>query len=356
VAYAAAHVVADPLADSDPVTDARLDWEATLAYRQYLWSLGLAVAEAMDTAQRGMGLGWDTARELIRRASAEAKATPGAVIACGAGTDHLAPGQTTSLDDVVQAYEEQVGFVEGQGSRVILMASRALTACARGPEDYATVYDRILSQVRQPVILHWLGAMFDPALAGYWGDDDLARAMDVCIDLIQRHAAKIDGIKLSLLDDAREIDMRRRLPAGVRMYTGDDFNYPDLIQGDGAHHSDALLGVFDPIAPAAAAALRALDLGDTKTYDAIFGPTVPFARHLFGAPTRFYKTGVVFIAWLNGHQKHFRMVGGAEGHRSIVHLARLFVLASEAGLLADPDLASERMGHLLRLAGISGEG
>lgn len=352
IAYAAVHVVADPLADTDPVTRAHLDWETTLAYRHYLWSLGLAVAEAMDTAQRGMGLGWESAKELIQRAAAEAASTPGAVIACGAGTDHLEPGQARTLEDVARAYEEQVAFVERQGSRVILMASRALAACARGPEDYAAIYDRILAQVRQPVILHWLGDMFDPALTGYWGDDDLDRATDVCVDLIRRHAAKIDGIKLSLLDDAREIDMRRRLPSGVRMYTGDDFNYPTLIRGDGERQSDALLGVFDPIAPAAAAALRALDAGDFETYDTIFAPTVPFARHLFGAPTRFYKTGVVFMAYLNGHQNHFRMVGGAEGYRSIVHLSRLFVLADEAGLLTNPDLASERMHQVLILAGI----
>ena len=352
IAYAAAHVVADPIADADPVTNAQLDWETTLAYRHHLWSLGLAVAEAMDTAQRGMGLGWEQARELIRRAAAEAASTPGAVIACGAGTDHLEPGQARTLEDVAQAYEEQVAFVERQGSRVILMASRALAACARGPEDYVAIYDRILAQVRQPVILHWLGDMFDPALTGYWGDDDLDRASDVCVDLIRRHAPKIDGIKLSLLDDAREIDLRRRLPTGVRMYTGDDFNYPALIRGDGERQSDALLGVFDPIAPAAAAALRALDAGNFETYDANFGPTLPFARHLFGAPTRFYKTGIVFMAYLNGHQNHFRMVGGAEGNRSIVHLSRLFVLADEACLLANPDLASERMHRVLLLAGI----
>ncbi len=352
VAYAAAHVVADPFADTDPVADAQLDWEATLAYRHHLWSLGLAVAEAMDTAQRGMGLGWETAKELIRRSAAAARATPGAVIACGAGTDHLEPGAAQTLDDVARAYEEQIGFVEEQGSRVILMASRAVAAIARGPEEYAAVYDRILAQVRQPVILHWLGDMFDPALRGYWGDADLDRATDVCADLIRRHAAKIDGIKLSLLDDEREIALRRWLPAGVRMYTGDDFNYPNLIRGDGDHHSDALLGIFDPIAPAASAALHALDAGDLATYEAIFAPTLPFAHHLFGAPTRFYKTGVVFMAYLNGHQSHVRMVGGAEGFRSIAHLARLFVLANEANLLQDPECAAERMRRVLRVAGI----
>jgi hypothetical protein len=352
VAYAAAHVVADPLADVDPVAGARLDWETTLAYRHHLWSLGLAVAEAMDTAQRGMGLGWETAQELIRRAAAEAAVTPGAVIACGAGTDHLAPGEARTLDHIIRAYEDQVAFVEAQGARVILMASRALAACARGPEEYAAVYDRILSQVRQPVILHWLGDMFDPALAGYWGEADLDRATDVCLDLIRRYAASIDGIKLSLLDEEREIALRRRLPPGVRMYTGDDFNYPALIRGDGKRHSDALLGVFDPIAPAAAAALRALDANDIARYDAIFAPTVPFARLLFTAPTRHYKTGVVFMAYLNGQQSHFRMVGGQEGSRSVVHLSRLFILADEAGLLPDPELAAKRMRRVLALAGV----
>jgi hypothetical protein len=352
VAYAAAHVVADPLADVDPVAGARLDWEATLAYRRHLWALGLAVAEAMDTAQRGMGLGWDTARELIRRSAAEAAATPGAVIACGAGTDHLVPGQARTLHDVIDAYEAQIAFVEEQGARVILMASRALAACARAPEEYAAVYDRILAQVKQPVILHWLGDMFDPALAGYWGEDDLDRATDVCLDLIRRHAARIDGIKLSLLDAEREIALRRRLPAGVRMYTGDDFNYPTLIRGDGERHSDALLGVFDPIAPLAAAALRALDAGDVARFDATLEPTVPFARLLFAAPTRHYKTGVVLMAYLNGHQPHFRMVGGQEGSRSVVHLCRLFLLADAAGLFTDPELAAARLRLVLQVAGV----
>ncbi|MFN8664142.1 MAG: dihydrodipicolinate synthase family protein [Thermomicrobiales bacterium] len=353
VAYAAAHVVADPLTAADPTTQPCVDWDATLAFRHVLWGQGLAVAEAMDTAQRGMGLDWTAAQELIRRAVREALATPGAVIACGAGTDQLSPQDAASLEDVAQAYETQVAFVEAQGARVILMASRALAALATSPEDYIAVYDRILAQVQQPVIIHWLGDMFDPALTGYWGSRDLAVAMDVCVDVLTRHAAKIDGVKLSLLDDAQEITLRSRLPAGVRMYTGDDFNYPDLILGDGMRHSDALLGVFDPIAPAAAAALQALDAGDVVRYEEILAPTVPFARHLFAAPTRFYKTGVVFMAYLNGYQDHFRMIGAAEGQRSTVHLARLFMLADQARLLRDPDLANDRMRRVLSVAGVA---
>jgi Protein of unknown function (DUF993) len=348
VGYAAVHVVCDPLADIDPTLDAAIDWETTLAYRRYLWSLGLAVAEAMDTAQRGMGLPWSTARELIRRSVAEARSIAGARLASGAGTDDLAPAPGVTLAEVEAAYEEQCAFVEGVGGRVILMASRALAACARGPEDYAKVYGRILSQVREPVIVHWLGDMFDPALAGYWGSRDMDQATETCLGVLHEHAAKIDGIKISLLDQRREIAMRARLPRGVRMYTGDDFDYPTTIRGG----SDALLGIFDVIAPAAAAALRALDAGDLERYEAILAPTLPLSRHVFAAPTRFYKTGVVFTAYLNGHQSHFHLVGGLQSARSIVHLAELFVLADRAGILRDPELAAERMRRVLALAGL----
>jgi hypothetical protein len=350
VAYAAAHVVCDPLAKINPTLEVALDWEATLAYRRHLWSFGFAIAEAMDTAQRGMGLDWTTTKELIRRSLAEARAV-GGQIACGAGTDHLAPLGAT-IDAVDAAYAEQVSFVEGLGGQAIVMASRALAACARGPDDYVRVYDRILSQVARPVILHWLGDMFDPQLAGYWGSRDLDAAMDVCLHIIGDHAAKIDGIKISLLDKDREIAMRRRLPPGVKMYSGDDFNYPELILGDEQGYSHALLGIFDAIAPAASAALQALDAGDRDRYDAIFAPTVPLSRHIFAAPTYYYKTGVVFLAYLNGHQSHFRMVGGQESARSVVHLAELCTLADRAGLLRDPDMAAERMRCLLKLAGI----
>jgi hypothetical protein len=352
VAYAATHVVCDPLADNDPTLDADLDWEATLAYRRYLWSLGLSVAEAMDTAQRGMGLDWETTRELIQRSVAEARAADGD-IACGAGTDHLEPSPKTQLADVRAAYEEQCEFVEGEGGRVILMASRALAACAKSPDDYAEVYNHILSQASSPVIIHWLGEMFDPELAGYWGHHDLDAAMEVCLSIIRDNADKVDGIKVSLLDAGREVQMRSLLPAGVRMYTGDDFNYPELILGDDEGFSDALLGIFDAIAPAASAALQALDAGDTGRYEEILAPTVPLSRHIFKEPTRFYKTGVVFLAYLNGHQDHFRMVGGLESARSVVHLAELFVLADRAGLLPDPDLAAERMRRFLAVAGLA---
>jgi hypothetical protein len=350
IAYAAAHVVADPLANNNPWLDTNLDWDATLAYRRYLWSLGLRVAEAMDTAQRGMGLDWPTSQELIRRSIAEAKAAGGQV-ASGAGTDHLAPG-IYALDEVIAAYEEQVSFIEGLGGHIILMASRALAASARGPEDYATVYDRVLSQVSQPVIIHWLGDMFDPGLAGYWGSSDLDAATDTCLDVLTRHASKVDGIKVSLLDKDREIAMRRRLPEGVRMYTGDDFNYAELIAGDEQGYSDALLGIFDAIAPATGAALAAFDQGDIARYHEIFEPTVALSRHIFMAPTRFYKTGVVFLAWLNGHQSHFRMVGGQESTRSVVHLAELFRLADASHLFHDPQATASRMKYFLALAGV----
>lgn len=354
-AYAAAHVVCNPLLASSATAPAMLDWDATLAYRRYLWSHGFAVAEAMDTSQRGMGLDWTVSRELIRRSVAEARAI-GAGIACGAGTDQLTASPSTTLADVQAAYEEQCSFIEGEGAQIILMASRALAACSKTPDDYLQIYDRILSQVTQPVILHWLGDMFDPALTGYWGSRDLDTAMEVCLSLIEQHAPKIAGIKISLLDADREIAMRRRLPDGVRMYTGDDFNYPQLIRGDEQGYSHALLGIFDAIAPAAAAALHALDAGDSARYTAILEPTVALSRHIFQAPTYYYKTGVVFLAYLNGHQSHFRMVAGHESARSIVHLAELFVLADKAGLLRDPELAVASMRKVLALAGIVQEG
>jgi Protein of unknown function (DUF993) len=347
VAYAAAHVVADPRAANGPGLPARLDWEATLAFRRHLWSLGLGVADAMDTAQRGMGLDWAATRELIARSGAEARAC-GGLIACGAGTDQL-PAGPASLDEIAAAYEEQCEIVEAAGARVVVMASRALAAAARGPEDYARVLSRVLAGVAQPAILHWLGPMFDPALAGYWDPahpDDLDAAMDACLDVIAANAAKVDGIKLSLLDAEREVELRARLPEGVRMYTGDDFHYPELIRSG----SDALLGIFAAIAPAAAAALAALEAGDEARFDAILAPTVPLARHLFGEPTSAYKTGIVFLAWLGGHQEAFRMVGGLEGARSPAHLRRAYELAVEAGVLGDPELAAARMATLERAA------
>jgi len=340
VAYAAAHVV------SDPHSDTAVDWDATLAYRRHLWSLGLGVAEAMDTAQRSLGLDWPLARALISRSVAESRAVDG-LIACGAGTDQLGPHARVTLDDVARAYEEQVAHVEEQGGRVVLMASRALARAARGPDDYRRVYGTILRQVRRPVILHWLGDMFDPQLTRYWGTSDVGAAMDVCLEIIAEHRAKVDGIKISLLDPNLEIEMRARMPQGVRMYTGDDFNYDRLILGENGVHSDALLGIFDAIAPAASGALQALDRGDVAGYRAALEPTVPLSRHIFEPPTYAYKTGIVFLAYLNGHQKRFRMLAGAERGRSAVHLAEVFRLADCAGLLADPERAVERMDRVL---------
>jgi Protein of unknown function (DUF993) len=353
IAYAAAHVVNNPLAEADPWLDTCIDWERTIAFRRHLWSLGLGVAEAMDTAQRGMGLDWTSSLELIRRSIDAAKDFPGALLASGAGTDHLVVAANVTVDDVIRAYEEQCGAVEKLGGRIVLMASRALVKAACSPDDYARVYNRILTQVKEPVIIHWLGEMFDPALAGYWGYADHDAAMAVALDVVADNAAKVDGVKISLLDKDKEISMRRRLAQGVKMYTGDDFNYAELIEGDDRGYSDALLGIFDVIAPAAAAALGALARGERDTFHAIFAPTVPLSRHIFKAPTRFYKTGVVFMAYLNGLQDHFTMVGGQESARSTLHLAELFRLADAAGLLADPDQASARMRAVMATRGVA---
>jgi hypothetical protein len=365
IAYSAAHVVADPRAAIDPWLQCAVDWDATIAYRRHLWSLGLGVAEAMDTAQRGMGLDWPTSLELIRRSLDAARDVPGALVASGCGTDHLLLDEVRSVDDVIRGYETQMEAIEKLGGTLIVMASRALVRVAKSPADYERVYDRILRQASKPVVLHWLGDMFDPALKGYWGDADPDRAMQTALAVIEANAAKVDGIKISLLDKDKEIAMRRRLPTsggpdgrGVRMYTGDDFNYAELIAGDGfgerATHgqSDALLGIFDAIAPAANAALAALAAGDTARFHAILAPTVPLSRHIFSAPTRFYKTGVVFMAWLNGHQSHFTMVGGQQSTRSLPHFAELFRLADAAGLLEKPELAVQRMAQLLALYGV----
>jgi hypothetical protein len=354
IAYAAAHVVADPMADADPWLDAAIDWERTVAFRRYLWSLGLGVAEAMDTAQRGMGLDWPTSLELIARSLDAARDFPGALIASGAGTDHLEAGAGATIDDVIGAYEEQCGAIEKLGGRIVLMASRALVKAARAPDDYAKVYGRVLGQVREPVIIHWLGEMFDPALAGYWGESEHDKAMDVAVAVIADNAAKVDGVKISLLDKNKEIAMRWRLPQGVRMYTGDDFNYAELIAGDRQGYSDALLGIFAAIAPAAAAALGALARDDVTTFHHVLAPTVPLSRHIFKAPTRFYKTGVVFMAYLNGLQEHFTLVGGQESARSALHLADLFRLADAAGLLADADMAARRMRAVMATHGVEG--
>ncbi|MGW6947040.1 dihydrodipicolinate synthase family protein [Streptomyces xanthophaeus] len=349
--YSAAHVVADPLAASAGA-GAVVDWDTTLAFRRRLWAQGLGVAEAMDTAQRGMGLDWPTAAELIRRSAAEAQAVGGRIV-CGAGTDQLPAGVEHSLAAITAAYEEQLAHTEACGAGAVLMASRALAAVARGPEDYLEVYGGLLRQSARPVVLHWLGPMFDPELAGYWGHDDLDLATDVFLKIIAESAEKVDGIKVSLLDAEREVDIRRRLPPGVRCYTGDDYHYPQLIAGDGELASDALLGIFDPIAPIAARAAIALDGGDPAGFRELLDPTVPLSRHLFAPPTRFYKTGVVLLAWLAGYQEHFTMVGGLQSARSLPHLATAYELADGLGLFPDPERAEDRMRRLLSVYGVT---
>ncbi|MDQ0943385.1 dihydrodipicolinate synthase family protein [Streptomyces sp. V1I1] len=349
--FSAAHVVADPYADASPDSPAAVDWDATLAFRRHLWSHGLGVAEAMDTAQRGMGLDWAGAAELIRRSAAEAKAVGGR-IACGVGTDQLGSGGG-SLTQVRAAYEEQLALVEDTGAQAILMASRALASAARTPDDYLSVYSHLLRQASEPVILHWLGPMFDPALEGYWGFADLDAATSVLLDVVAAHPDKVDGIKISLLDAQSEIDLRRRLPQGVRCYTGDDFNYPELIAGDERGFSHALLGIFDPLGPLAAQAVRILDTGDVAGFRKLLDPTVELSRHLFETPTRFYKTGVVLLAWLAGHQSHFTMVGGLQSARSLPHLCRAYELADGLGLFPDPGMAETRMKSLLTMYGVA---
>jgi hypothetical protein len=352
IAYAAPHLVADPLADREPWLDAAIDWDATLAVRRHLWSLGLGVAEAMETAQRGVGLDWPGALELIRRSLDAAKDYPDASIVAGAGTDHLVPGVGVTIDDVVRAYEEQCAAVEKLGGRIVLMASRALMQAARSPDDYARVYGRVLEQAKEPVIVHWPSETFDSSLGGYWGHKDHAAAMDVVVEIVAAHAGKVDGVAPALLDKGKEIAMRRRLPQGVRLYSGDGFDYPELIAGDEEGHSDAMLGLFNVIAPAASAALGALSHNNTASFQDILAPTVALSRHLFKAPTRFYRTGVVFMAYLNDLQGHFTMIGGQESARSTLHLAELFRLADAAGCLIDPELAADRMRLAMAIRGV----
>lgn len=354
-AFAAAHVVSDPLKERSPWdTRPAVDWDATLAFRIGLWDQGLGLAEAMDTAQRGMGVDWLTARELVERTMRAAKLHPMKPrVACGAGADHVALSDLRDADAITAAYETQMAAIEAAGGQVILMASRAFTAIGASKEVYRKVYRRLIDQAREPVILHWLGDMFDPALKGYWGTTDVTSASIFLLELIGANAAKVDGIKISLLDEAHETWFRSQLPQGVRLYTGDDFNYAPLIAGDGRHHSHALLGIFAAIAPAASQALEALAQGDMKTYDALFGPTVPLSREIFKAPTRFYKAGIAFLAWLNGWQSHFIMPGGFQSSREIAHYAEVFRLADKARLLANPDLATERMRMLNALHGIA---
>jgi Protein of unknown function (DUF993) len=354
IAFAAGHVVADPLADNNPWLDEAIDWDKTLAFRHHLWSHGFAVAEAMDTAQRGMGLSFANALELITRSVKDAKSYKGAVVYSGVGTDHLAPDAGLSLQTITDAYLFQLDAVQKAGSKVILMASRALAAVATRPEDYVKVYSAVLQAAEHPVILHWLGDMFDPALAGYWGSREVAPAMDTCLAVINDNIAKVDGIKISLLSKEHEINMRRILPPPVLMYTGDDFNYAELIGGDEKGFSHALLGIFDAIAPAASAALKHLAAGNRAMFESLLEPTVPLSRHIFKAPTRFYKTGVVFLAYVNGHQDHFTMLGGQQSARSTQHFADLFRLADKAGLITDVDRAVQRMKTFLSVQGATG--
>jgi Protein of unknown function (DUF993) len=349
ILYSAAHVVADPFSAADPSGRAAIDWKGTLAFRRHLAGLGLGIAEAMDTAQRGMGLDWPGALELIRQTRAE---LPDALIANGCGTDQLDPAEARNLDDVRRAYLEQVEAIQKIGGRIILMASRALVRVAKGPADYIRLYADVLSACDGPVVLHWLGAMFDPQLGGYWGANSFEEALETALTVIGQNSAKVDGIKISLLDKDKEILMRRRLPAGVKMYTGDDFNYPELIAGDEQGHSHALLGIFDPLAPLAAAAVNRLGKGDTAGFHALMDPTVPLARLIFRAPTQYYKTGVVFLAWLNGFQDHFIMLGGAQAMRPLPYFVECFRLADACGVLNDPERASHRMKQLLSVYGV----
>jgi len=349
IIYSAAHVVADPFGDSDPTGKASVDWGKTMEFRHYLAGMGIGIAEAMDTAQRGMGLDWNGALELIRRTKDE---LPDALVANGCGTDQLDPADAHNLDDVRRAYLEQVEAIQKVGGRIILMASRALTKVANGPEDYISIYNDVLSACDEPVILHWLGDMFDPQLAGYWGSDNFDEALETALTIIESNVTKVDGIKISLLDAEKEILARRRLPEGVKMYTGDDFNYPELIEGDDVGFSHALLGIFDPLAPAAAYAVSKLSEGDRATFRATLDPTKPLARHIFRAPTQYYKTGVVFLAWLNGFQDHFIMLNGAQASRSLPYFTDCFKMAEQCGVLRDPDLAVQRMSTMLKFYGV----
>lgn len=367
--YSAVHVVPRTTADNTPGAPADLDWDTTLGIRHHIWRYGLGVADAMDTAQRGMGLDWAATRQLIDRSAAEAAAMVAApppalvglgvgdLLACGAGTDQLdlagLGSGRSALSAVRDAYLEQLDHVQASGAKVIIMCSRALAAVAESATDYLDLYGELLGRAEQPVILHWLGTAFDPALAGYWGSDDIATATDTFVGLLSEHADKVDGVKVSLLDASHEVALRRRLPAGVRLYTGDDFNYPELIDGDGEHHSDALLGIFAAIAPAASTALQAYDAGDAVRARQILDSTRELGRHIFSTPTFHYKTGIALVAWLNGLQPGFQMVGGMHSSRSLPHLARTFTLADEAGLLEDADLACERMNLLLKSGGLA---
>jgi len=356
IAYAAAHIVSQPLYDKAPWQHSHshniIDWEATLAFRHHLWNYGFKIAEAMDTAQRGMGLEWGNTQELIRLVLSDAKTRENADLACGAGSDHLVSDKIYSLDEIIAAYEQQCDFIEKHGGKIILMASRALAKTAKSPDDYIKLYTHLIKAAQDKVILHWLGEMFDPHLSGYWGSNNFADALVTVLDIIHANAQKIEGIKISLLDESKEIALRQALPSGVKCFTGDDFNYTQMIKGDGKTYSHALLGIFDAIAPQAARALNALNAGDEQEFSAILAPTVALSRAIFTAPTQYYKAGIIFLAWLNGHQNHFTMLGGMQSARNIIHYADIFRLADQANLLEKPDLALQRMKIMLQLNGI----
>ena len=349
VAYAAAHVVPRVGAENVPGAPADLDWDATLAFRRHVWSWGLGVADAMDTAQRNMGLDAKATRELIARSAAEARSVGGALVV-GVNTDHV-EDRTIDLPSVIDAYLEQLHFAEDQGAGVVLMASRHLARAATCAADYEHVYREVLARAGAPVVLHWLGPAFDPQLTGYFGAD-VATGSDTVVRIITENADRVRGIKMSLLDADAEVAVRARLPRGASLFTGDDYHYVDLIAGDGERHSDALLGAFALVAPHASAAIQALDDGDPAAFRRILGPTEALARHVFAAPTFHYKTGVAFLAWLNGHQQAFSMVGGLHAARSLPHLATLVRLADAASALEDPELAARRWNTLLALHGV----
>lgn len=348
---AAPHVVADVRAEYTPGVAPPVDWESTMAFRRHLWSYGIGVAEGMDTSERGVGgLMWPQAQELIALGIEEAAAAGGAIV-CGAGTDQISSAQP-SLEHVIDAYLEQTSYIEGRGGATVIRASHALVAAAKSDEDYLKVYGTVLASLERPAIVHWLGTVFDPTLAGYWGHDDVRAAMRVVLEMAHSNVDSLRGIKFSLLDDELESEFRRLVPPSVQVFTGDDYGYTQLLLGDSEHHSHGLLGVLDPIAPIASAAFAALDQGDESSFTETMDATIPFAVKMFEPPAASYKVGVVFTAWLSGHQEHFRMVTGREGMRSLQHLTDLFVLADALGLYPDPELAAHRMRILLAMGGV----
>jgi hypothetical protein len=367
LAYAAAHVVAKPAngaAAADPRSPDSVDWDATLRFRRHLWHLGFGIAEAMDTAQREI-LGWENAARLLDMTLADARAEPGRGVIGGAGTDTLATS-TPTLRQVIDAYVAQAEFIHERGGRVILFPTHFLPRHFPAPGHYLEVYRAVTQEVSKPVFLHWLGDMFAPALRGYFPGDSFRR--------ITQDNPKVLGVKLSLLDQRLEEAIRRRIaPQGQVVLTGDDFNFPALIRGgkgagDGrgfqsrafhfegrgfpvGDYSHGLLGIFDGIARVASRALICLAQGDAREYDRLMAPTVPLSRHIFKAPTQHYKAGLVFLAYLNGHQSHFHLLADAEQRRDMAHYVELFKLANAAGVLDDPESAYERFQPVLRNAG-----